>query len=132
MSHGSAPVLLLHRGSLGNEEREGKAAPHLMKEALGGSVAPKEEGTCPQEQPCKQRLREGGENGINGTIEHVTPCDTSPGSTTAVGDTQTSTGAGLGIRKIPSGMEQSCGLGRVQTWPSLTTTPQDKSFIATG
>lgn len=40
--------------------------------------------------------------------------------------------AGLGIWKIPSGMEQSCGLGRVQTWPSLTTTPKDKSFIATG
>lgn len=60
------------------------------------------------------------------------PRDTSPGSTTAVGDTQTGRGAGLGICKIPSGMEQSCGLGRVQTWPSLTTTPKDKSFIARG
>lgn len=60
------------------------------------------------------------------------PCDTSPGSTTAVGDTQTGRGAGLGICKIPSGMEQSCGLGRVQTWPSLTTTPKDKSFFARG
>lgn len=46
--------------------------------------------------------------------------------------TQTGRGAGLGICKIPSGMEQSCGLGRVQTWPSLTTTPKDKSFIARG
>lgn len=48
-------------------------------------MAPKEEGTCPQEQPCKQRLRERGENGVNGTVQHVTPCDTPPGSTTAVG-----------------------------------------------
>lgn len=95
-------------------------------------MAPKEEGTCPQEQPCKQRLREEGENGINGTKQQVTPCDTSPGSTTAVGDTQTGTGAGQGISKIPRGMEQSSGLGRVQTWPSLTTTPKDKSFMATG
>lgn len=39
--------------------------------------------------------------------------------------------AGLGICKIPSGMEQSCGLGRAQTWLSLTTTPKDKSFMAT-
>lgn len=59
-------------------------------------------------------------------------CDTSPGNTTGVGDTQTGRGAGWRICKIPSGMEQSCGLGRVQTWPLLTTTPKDKSFIATG
>lgn len=59
-------------------------------------------------------------------------CDTSPGSTTGVGDTQTGREAGLGICKIPSGMEQSCGPGRAQTWPLLTTTPEDKSFIPTG
>lgn len=58
--------------------------------------------------------------------------DTFPGSTNSVGDMQTCRGAGLGICKIPGGMEQSCGLGRAQTWPSLTTTPKDKSFIATG
>lgn len=34
---------------------EGKAAPLSDKGSFGG--APKGEGTCSQEQPCKQRLR---------------------------------------------------------------------------
>lgn len=99
------------RSSLGKEELEaaqkGRQTPCLMKEVLGGLSGPQRGGHV-SPGAAMQAKAERGRRKWNKW--HYTPTrDNSSG----VQDIQTGRGAGLRICKIPSGMEQSCGLGRV-------------------